>query len=213
MRGKVEDLSNKKFGRLTVISRTKSKNKRARWICKCDCGNEKVVYSTDLIKGAVKSCGCLVKEIRQKGNPKHNLYRTRIYKIWQGMKNRCYCKSHIAYHKYGGKGISVCQEWLNSIDKFYEWAINNGYKEHLSIDRIDNSGNYEPSNCRWATRIQQQNNTNFNVRYIYNGEELTIPQLSRKYNINKSTLYHRIKKNNDVVCAIEKPIDKSKSRY
>lgn len=213
MRGKVENLTGKKFGRLTVIIRTKSKNKRAMWLCKCNCGNEKIVSSADLLKGCVKSCGCLAKEIRQKGQPKHNLYHTRIYKIWSSMKNRCYLKSHIAYKNYGGRGIKVCDEWKNDVVEFYNWAINNGYKDNLSIDRINNELNYCPENCRWATSLQQQNNTRNNLKYVYNGEILTLAEISRKYNINYSTLFNRIKKNPDIKLAIEKPIDKSKSRF
>lgn len=208
-----KDLTNKKFGRLTVLETCGKKRNNMLWLCKCDCGNETKVIGTYLINGNVKSCGCLFKEIQSKGNPKHNLYNTRIYKIWRGIKDRCYNEKHVAYKRYGGRGIKMCDDWKNDVVKFNEWAINNGYNDNLTIDRIDNNGDYEPNNCRWATKEEQQNNTRKNKFYEYNGELLTLSQISRKYNISDSTLYHRLKKYNSIKIAIELPINLSKKRY
>lgn len=209
------DLTNKKIGRLTVISFAYSKNKRKYWKCICECGNICDVMGNYLKLGSTKSCGCLKKELNQKGNIKHNMYKTRIYKIYQSMKQRCYFEKHTHYKNYGGRGISICDEWLgkNGFVNFYNWAMCNGYNDSLSIDRINNDGNYEPSNCKFSTNEEQQNNTRITKKYNYNGETLTLTQISRKYHINKSTLRHRIKKYNDINIAIEKPIDLSKKRH
>ena len=208
---KFTNLVGKKFGKLQVIELF-SRDKKAKWLCECECGNKKIVSQNNLLSNNTRSCGCLFKEVHKIGNPKHNLYHHRIYKIWKSMKYRCYLKTHQHYERYGGRGIKVCDEWKNNVENFYNWSMQNGYKEDLTIDRIDNNGNYEPSNCRWVDRITQQNNTKKNKYYDYNGEKLTLSQICRKYNINYSTLYHRLEKNNDIKKAIETPINKSKSR-
>lgn len=205
------NLKGQKFGRL-IVKKLISRDKGAKWLCLCECGKEVVVKQNNLLSKNTQSCGCLFKEVHKKGNPKHNLYYTRIYKIWRGMKDRCYLKTHQAYERYGGRGIKVCDEWLNDVEKFYYWSIENGYQDDLTIDRIDNNKGYSPDNCRWATKIEQQNNTRINKYYEYNGEKLTLSQICVKYNINYSTIFNRLKKHNDIKKAIETPIDKSKSR-
>lgn len=184
-----ENLVGKKFNRLTVIAFShKGKNSHRYWKCLCDCGNETVVNTNSLKAGSVKSCGCLRDELIIK----HNKSYSKLYKIWSSMKDRCLNKNHHAYASYGGRGISICDEWLNDFNCFYEWAISSSYKEGLSLDRIDNDGNYEPSNCRWATRVEQQNNRRTNKRIEYNGEIHTIPEWSKILNINVSTLLYRL---------------------
>ena len=124
----------------------------------------------------------------------HGLCKTRIYRIWRKMKERClkeYCKG---YKKYGGRGITICQEWLDDFMSFYDWSMANGYTDELTIDSIDYNGNYEPSNCRWVTQSVQQNNRGNNKKYLYNGEYLTIPQISRLTGVNKCTLWYRLNK-------------------
>lgn len=188
------DLTNKKFGRLTVIKRVENKGKETCWLCKCDCGNEKIIKAKNLKSGTTQSCGCLHKEKTQKINYKHGLRKTRLYNTWANMKKRCYNKNDKRYKNYGGRGIIMCDEWQNDFMSFYNWAINNGYKENLTIDRIDVNGNYEPNNCRWATIKIQANNTTTNHYITYNNETHTIAEWADILNINYAKLHARITK-------------------
>lgn len=177
MRKLVNDLTGKKFGRLTVIGVADDGKRKTSYICQCDCGNATKVRADALIAGTTKSCGCLKRESDRKNVSKvpSNLIMkdrgfkvggTRLYSIWQGMKSRCYRKSTPCYERYGGRGIRVCEEWENDYLAFYNWAVNNGYSDDLTIDRINPDGNYEPNNCHWATNEQQGNNrrTNINIK-------------------------------------------------
>lgn len=152
------DLKGKRFGRLIVVERIPISNKRTMWICKCDCGNEVSVDAYNLKSGHTQSCGCIHKEVTSRINKTHGLGNTRLYRIWNHMKTRCYRKSYHAFQHYGGRGIRVCDEWLHNFQSFYDWAMSNGYEENLSIDRIDTNGNYSPDNCRWATMADQNKN-------------------------------------------------------
>ena len=158
-----KQLTGRRFGRLTVIGdagKTYSGN-RKMWLCKCDCGNYTEVPTISLTTGATRSCGCLKSETSTEtciSREKHGITKSRIYRIWSGMKARCYCKTASGYDEYGGVGITVCAEWKNDFEKFYKWSLKNGYAEDLTIDRLDGKGNYEPSNCRWATRSVQNKN-------------------------------------------------------
>ena len=156
---KINDLTNKKFGKLEVIKYYGSnKNGRALWLCKCECGNMKVVVGNSLLNKATISCGCYNKEQARERRTKHSMSYSKLYKVWGGMKTRCYNKNFVYYRNYGGRGIKICDEWLTNFLLFYNWAINNGYEEGLTIDRINNDGDYEPSNCRWITRAEQNRN-------------------------------------------------------
>ena len=184
---KTIDMIGKTCGRLTVIKRVPNKGKNARWGCICSCGEYVEVDGCHLRNGGVKSCGCILKE--SKWNKTHGLSNSRIYEIWHGMKNRC----DNGNKNYGGRGITVCNEWKNSFDTFYEWALNNGYNETLTIDRIDVNGNYCPENCRWATITEQQNNKRTNVIIEYNGVSHTVSEWAKILNIKGETLFKRLK--------------------
>lgn len=192
--GKKLNLSGQRFGRLTVIEETTHHtNGTVRWICKCDCGNEVIVSRHNLRDGSTKSCGCWQIESRGR-NKTHGERHTRLYKIWASMKQRCYCQSQQNYPHYGGRGIVVCEEWRNNYEAFRNWAIANGYCDNLTIDRIDTDGNYEPSNCRWATVEMQRNNMRSNINLTYNGESHTMSEWAKVLGISYSALQQRIGK-------------------
>lgn len=199
------DLTGKRFGKLTVIEYSHTERNgneiRAYWKCKCDCGNETTVKGKELKSGNTKSCGCLKIE---RGNHTHNLSKTRLYTIFCHMKDRCYNKNSRLYKWYGGRGITVCNEWLNDFQTFYDWAMSNGYKENLTIERKDVNGNYCHENCCWITKSEQQSNKRSNLFYSYDGETKTLKQWSKEFGINYQTLYHRVvKKKMDIKEALE----------
>ena len=182
-----KDFIGMRFGRLTVISVDSSKkSKNTYYICKCDCGKE-VSVSRPNIKYNTRSCGCLMRD----QNTKHGLSKTRICGIYRCMVRRCTEPKDHAYKIYGGRGIKVCDEWLNDIVAFYEWAMNNGYRDDLSIDRIDTNGNYEPNNCRWADHKTQSNNMRVNNHVLYNGKTYTVSELARELQVSRNTIYRK----------------------
>lgn len=187
-------IKGKKYNRLLVINdymvTTKSGRKRHFCECQCDCGNIAVVSYDHLRNGHTRSCGCLHKEELQKRLSKHNQSRTRLFNIWMGMKYRCNNKNYKRYSDYGGRGIKVCTEWDKEFLLFKEWADANGYKENLTIDRIDVNGDYKPSNCRWITNAEQQRNKRNNSYFFVKGEKLNICEIERRYDINR----HKIRK-------------------
>lgn len=188
------DLTGMRFGRLTVIEKAEDKNKQIMWRCKCDCGNEKCVSSGNLRSGCTKSCGCLHDEVAKISKKTHGMSKTRIYRIYKEMYARCYSPKRPEYPDYGGRGIAICDEWLdeeNGFMNFYNWAMANGYADNLTIDRINKDGNYEPSNCRWATAKEQARNTRNTVFLTYKGETKSVPEWSEIIGISKDTLTYR----------------------
>lgn len=192
---RIHDLTGEKFERLTVIERAENKNGRVAWLCNCECGKSVVVIAKDLKNGHTKSCGCLQREIatqRMAMRKTHGKTNTRLYHIWHGIKERCCSVNYVHYKNYGGRGITVCDEWLHDFQAFYDWALANGYADNLTIDRIDNNKGYSPDNCRWVTMKEQQNNRRNNRLITYNGKTQTISQWSEEKNINKRTLIDRL---------------------
>lgn len=206
-KGKRRSYIGLRSGRLLVIDEKKapegSKSLHKIAICKCDCGKIIEVRGTSIVNKVVKSCGCVILEKNTKRLTKHGMFGTRIYRIWNGMKKRCLKKTEPSYHRYGGRGITICDEWKNDFLAFYNWATANGYKDNLTIDRIDNNGNYEPNNCRWATNKEQSRNTSVNRLLHYNGESHCVAYWAEKIGINYRTLLTRLRKWKDTKKALE----------
>ena len=167
--GVPKDYSGIKYGRLTPIKRLgKSENGYYIWLCKCDCGNM-VERTVDVFTRGKSSCGCRQKEILNEmscGNVTHRMTHTRLYRIYKGMIGRCYYPCYQRYNAYGGRGIEVCEEWVEDRTKFFEWALNNGYEDNLTIERIDVNGNYCPENCKWIPMHEQYKNKQSNANKL-----------------------------------------------
>lgn len=192
--GKFIDLTGQRFGRLVAVQTNgKNSNGQLKWLCHCDCGNVVTVERANLVRGHTQSCGCYREEIKKLEKKTHGQTGTRIFHIWVGIKQRCYNSNAHNFKNYGGRGITVCEEWRNSFEVFYEWAMSHGYSDDLSIDRIDVNGNYCPENCRWVTAIEQCNNRRSNHNITYNGETHTLTEWAIKTGINQRTLENRIR--------------------
>ena len=148
------NITGQRYGKLTALQfEGRNRHGKACWLCRCDCGKQKVVLLGSLMSGRTKSCGCL-----NVGNTVHGMHDKRLYRTYHNMKRRCYSPGSHNYKYYGGRGITICDEWKNSFPAFCEWAIESGYSDDLTIDRIDVDGNYEPSNCRWVHASIQSGN-------------------------------------------------------
>lgn len=200
------DLSNQKFGNLLVVKKSYSKNNKVYWECLCDCGKTTFCTTSNLRCNKIKSCGCLKTLYITQRNIKHNQRNTKLYDIWKAIKQRCLNSNHKSYHNYGGRGIKIFKDWQNNYNSFYEWSMKNGYKEGLTIDRIDVNGNYEPSNCRWTTRLIQCNNTRYNRFITINNETKTLAEWCRFYKISYNLVKQRETKYKwDIIKAITTP--------
>lgn len=178
-----------------VIERSGSNSRRrATWLCRCDCGKDIIVSGSDLPRRT--SCGCARSDFLVAFNKEtkttHGMRHTRLYRIWRSMINRCNCSNWKHFSDYGGRGIKVCDEWLDSFESFRGWSLANGYQDDLTIDRVNVNGNYEPSNCRWATGRQQANNTRSSRYLEFNGEIKTVAEWASELGLNYNTLYSRI---------------------
>lgn len=210
-----EDLTGRKFGRLTVVGFGGFKtfpcgDRKKFWNCICTCGNK-----TNPLEGSIKSrktesCGCLGSERRNQSRLKHGQNRrggmSRTYNIWKLMKRRCYAPGATGYKHYGGRGISVCKRWLRSFSEFFKDM--GPSPVGLSLDRINNSGNYTPKNCRWATRSQQRRNTRNNIHITFNGKTRVVEDWATVLGMNKQTLWYRIYSGWDHVRALTQPVNK-----
>lgn len=190
----LKDLTGQRFGKLVVLQRAENKGIHAAWICRCDCGNEKVVNSTRLITEKTKSCGCLFRKVHAEKKTTHGKSNTRLYRLWIGMKTRCYNPNDKRYNDYGGRGIKICGEWLEDFTAFYDWAMANGYSDGLSIDRIDNNRGYSPDNCRWQTMTEQAGNKRTSRNLTLDGETHTLAEWSRITGVSCQTIYKRLER-------------------
>lgn len=216
MRGKngFIDMTGEKYNRLFVISYFgKDKGRKSMWLYKCDCGKECIVDGYKIRTGKTKSCGCLSSELAKGRLTTHGMSSSRIYSIHNAMNERCFNSNTIEYHNYGGRGITVCDEWKGrkGFENFAKWAFENGYADNLSIDRIDVNGKYEPSNCRWITHKEQCNNTRFNKIIEYQGEKHTLKEWSEILKIPYKRLKRRLDLGWDVKKAFE--TQKMKNQY
>ena len=208
--GRVNDLTGRTFGRLTVLERAENtKRGTARWKCKCECGSIITIRGDALSRGITVSCGCYKKEKAEETGAKyikHGMTRTRLHTEWKSMKARCYNPNNKRFDRYGGRGITVCPEWRESFEAFRDWALANGYRDDLTIEREDTNGNYCPENCRWATQKEQQNNRSNNRLITHNGRTQTVTQWQDETGIKEATIRYRLKKGWSVEKALTEPI-------
>lgn len=183
--GKFIDITGERYGKLVAVNPTDKRTKSGGviWVFKCDCGNTKISPANSVKSGLIKSCGCLCHT--------HGMTGTRLFNIWVDMRQRCYNKNYPQFYLWGGKGVKVCDEWLQDFMTFYNWAIENGYANNLSIERKDSNGNYEPSNCKWATPKEQARNISTNRMVTIDGETKGLSEWLDTSPITISTFYKR----------------------
>ena len=205
MRKRAWDMTGQKIGRLYVVKRVGAWDKQVWWLCKCDCGNEKIICGAVLRNPKVRSCGCVYKETRQAvarasiAKEKHGDSFARLYFVWGDMKARCYNPNSISFKNYGARGITVCEEWKNDYSAFKKWAIENGYNENAkrgecTLDRIDIDKHYSPDNCRWAEMKVQSNNRRNTPMVTINGYTAPITEWAEKANIPRHLIYSRYRR-------------------
>ena len=200
--GKFIDLTGKTIENWNVLSYLGNR----RWLCRCSCGKEKSVHSDNLLQGKSKSCGCL----KNKDKITHHQSNSKLYNVWRGIKTRCYNTNSEKYFMYGGRGISMCDEWKDDFDSFFQWAKSAGYDEQASygvctIDRINTNGNYEPNNCRWVDSKIQANNTRKNRIITYQNQTHTLSEWVRIFNLPYSTVSCRLHRGWNIIDALTIP--------
>jgi len=198
----MKNLVGKKFGRLIVLKFDRRVKNHSYWLCKCECGNTKSIRHDHLVSNKIRSCGCLQKEIIKNLNLSHGMTKSSTHQVWCAMKTRCYNKNNHGYKYYGARGIKICKRW-NKFKNFYKDI---GEKpKGMSIDRIDNNGNYKPSNCRWATQKEQCRNTRRNHNITFKNKTQCITAWAEEIGINRRTLQHRFNFNWSIKKAFETP--------
>lgn len=191
----LKNLSAQRFGRLIArepVGTNKSGN--TLWRCECDCGGETVAVNSNLTRGNTKSCGCHLHDMLVERNTTHGMVRSPTYAVWRSMIGRCYTRSNTDYPHYGGRGITVYVEWRNDFPAFHEWAITSGYADGLTLDRIDNDGDYRPENCRWATQLRQANNKRNTLYITVRGATASLADMCREYGSNYKTTWKRLQR-------------------
>lgn len=210
----VKRLENQKFGRLTVIKEVgRTKSGSTTWLCKCECGCDKVVSSSSLLHGKTQSCGCIKREQNIEMFFTHGETHSPLHKLWAGLKNRCYNKNARKYANYGGRGIKVCAEWKTNYLAFKNWCLANGYEPGLTLERLDVNGDYSPSNCIFATQKVQQNNRTNNHRITYEGDTKTLSQWAEYLGMPYKMLEHRINRGWSVADAFTIPKGGKRNAY
>lgn len=205
----IEDFINKKYGRLLVISYDAKKGNNHYVNCRCECGNTKSIRLSRLKSGETQSCGCIrienLEKLRQINNiEKHGKSKEKLYNVYRNIKYRCYNSNCHIYKNYGGKGVKVCDDWLNDFMSFYNWAHSNGYQEGLSIDRIDVNGDYEPSNCRWSDNTTQANNRSNTIYLTHNNKTQSLSTWAKELSIPYATVYSRFSKGEETSSILRK---------
>lgn len=205
-----EDLTGQRFGKLSVIEKNGEKGCFYTWKCRCDCGKEKIVSSKELLWGGATSCGCQRYEYRRT-HPSFLTKNSRLYGVWNNMKYRCNSNKGKAYDYYKKKGVKVCEEWMD-FNKFYAWAMENGYDQNAekgacTLDRIDVNGDYCPENCRWITIQEQQRNKTDNHYITAGGETKTMAEWAEEKGLAYNTMSNRVYKGFDSETAVNMPTD------
>ncbi len=190
---KFKDITGQKFGRLTALYKLHNGHKNSiYWLCNCDCGNLSEVNGAQLRNGQVRSCGCYRRERLNEVNTKHGKRHTRLYNIYMQMKKRCYNKNSPRYYDYGGRGIAVCDEWLNDFMNFYHWSMDHGYRDELTIDRIDNDKGYSPGNCQFIDKKAQNKNRRSSINITFNNETRCLKDWCERLGLKYITTRWRI---------------------
>lgn len=181
------------YGKLKVLEEVEKGKSGRRFTCECECGNKVTLYSSAFLNGNTKSCGCLRRKLTIEKSTSHGLSKTPLHRVWNSMKQRCNNPNDKAYKNYGARGIKVCEEWKKDFLTFHKWAIESGYQQGLTLERIEVNGNYCPENCKWIPQSEQSPNRRSNNYLTFNGETKTLSQWSRDLSINRGTLRDRLK--------------------
>ncbi len=208
---KGKDCAGIRYGLLLGVERVGSdRNNQATWLCRCDCGKTTITTAHSLRSGNTRSCGCLRDATAKNQMTKHGMYKSPEYTSWKSMVRRCTDEKSAGFHNYGARGISVCDRWLSGFEAFYEDMGDRPTPTH-SLDRIDNDGNYEPSNCRWATPSEQSRNKRQSRLVLFDGKRVHVSELAGLHDIKPGTLWERIKRGWTIEKALSTPPDNRRS--